>query len=125
MRPVVPNSHFFFTGVFILNLAILTVNTDLSDESHPYTKRASYLHLVLFNAASFILSKAVTQAIAHAIDDAGDTLAIDHVKGVTFLISSYRTVFLSLDCLYYAYTNPANSNGFSSIGGDKAITINM
>lgn len=113
----------------MLNLAILTVNTDLSDESLSCTKRKSYLHLVLFNATSFILSKAVTQALAHAMDEAGDTVATDHVMGITFLLSIYRTVFLSMDSLYYAYTNPANNNDFSLIGnlrhGDKAIIINM
>lgn len=66
------------------------------------------------------------------MDGAGDTLAVDHVMGVTFLMSIYRTVFLSLDCLYYAYTNhtnPEDSKRYSFIHklrpGEKAIIIDM
>jgi len=116
------------TGVFILNLAVLTVNTDLSEASL-LTKRPSYLHLFLFNAVSFTLTTTVSRTLEHTFDDIGDTLAADHVIGVTFFMSIYRTIFLSLDCLYYAYTNPEDTKRFSVVDnlrlGGNAIIIEI
>jgi len=117
------------TGVLILNIIVLTLNTDLSDTA-PVTKRNSYVQLVLFNVAAVILAKEVTEGIAHAFDVVGGTLEAIHVLGVTFLISVYRTIFLSLDCLYHAYAKLKYSGERCRFiddlrRGDKMIVINI
>lgn len=117
------------TGVFVLNVAVLILNTDLSDAA-PVTKRNSYLHLVLFNAVSVTLSKAGTYVIADAFDAVGDVQEASHVLGATFLVSIYRTTFLLLDCLFYALTNPKDGGKHYAFINDirrreKAIIINM
>jgi len=122
-------SYFFVVGVFIINIIILTLNTDLSDTA-PLTKRNSYLHLVLLNVAAVILAKEVTEGIAYAFHVVGGTLETIHVLGVTSFISIYRTLFLSLDCLYHAYAKfKYNSDHFRFVDdlrhGDKMIVINM
>lgn len=122
-------SHFLVAGVFILNIIVLTLNTDLSDTA-PVTKRNSYVQLVLFNVAAVILAKEVTEGIAHAFDVVGGTLEAIHVLGVTFLISVYRTIFLSLDCLYHAYAKLKYSGERCRFiddlrRGDKMIVINI
>ncbi|CAH3180559.1 unnamed protein product [Porites lobata] len=115
------------TGIFILNLAIIQINTDLSEFNSP--KRNSYLHLVLFNAASCVLSRAIIQAIASTLDDSGNNEVADYVLGVLFLLGIYRTVFLSLDCLYHAYANTENRKTYSLTDharhGDKVVIINI
>lgn len=126
------NAFFIFLsiiGVFILNITVLILNTDLSDAA-PVTKRNSYVHLVLFNAASVILSKLGTHVIAHAFDTVGSVQEASHVLSATFLVSVYRTTFLSLDCLYYACTNPKDGEKHYAFiddirRGEKAIVINM
>jgi len=122
-------SYFFVAGLFILNIIILTLNTDLSDKAK-VTRRHSYVHLVLFNVAALILANEVTEGIANAFHVVGGTLEAIHVLGVTFLISVYRTLFLSLDCLYHAYAkHKYNSDRWRFVDdlrrGDKMIVINM
>ena len=75
---------------------------DLSDTAH-VTKRNSYVHLILMNLVALIFSKGVTEGIAHAFDVVGGTLEASHVLSVTFFVSVYRTMILSLDCLYHTY----------------------
>ena len=122
-------SYFPVAGVFVLNIIVLTINTDLS-ETVPVTKRNSYVHLVVFNVAAVILAKGVTEGIAQAFDVVGGTLETIHVLGVTFLISVYRTMFLSLDCLYHTYAKLKYSSehcGFIDDlrRGERMIVINI
>lgn len=117
------------TGVFVLNIIVLTINTDLSDTS-PVVKRNSYVHLILFNVAAVISATWVTERIAIAFDVVGGTLDAIHVLGVTFFISVYQTVFLCLDCLYYTYAKlKYSSERFRFIDdlrrGEKMIVINI
>lgn len=115
--------------MFILNVALLILNTDLSDRA-PVSKRNSYVHLVLFNAASVVLSKSVTHVIAHAFDVVGGELEASHVLSATFFACVYRTTFLSLDSLYYAYTNSNDGNKHCAFidsikRGEKVIIVKI
>ena len=110
-------------------MIVLILNTDLSDTA-PVIKRNCYGHLFLFNAAAVTLSKEVTQVIAHAFDVVGGTLEANHVLSATFLVSVYRTMFLSLDCLYHAYMKLEYSGERYRLidnlrRGEKMIVINI
>ena len=110
-------------------MAVLTLNTDLSEAGH-FIKRNSYVHLFLFNVASIFLAKAVTHVIAQAFGDVAGALGTSHVSGITFFVSVYRTTFLSLDSLYYAYMNNGDSKRrYISINklrlGEKAVIVNI
>ena len=112
----------------MLNLVVLAINTELSERSFP-TRRQTYLHLILFNAASFALTRTTTHSIARVLEDAGAVFAAEHVLGITFLTSIYRAYFLSLDCLYYACFKPDKEKRHSIVDdlrpADKAIIVQM
>ena len=108
-------------------MAVLILNADKSQGALFTRPRNSYVHLILFNAASIVLAKAGTHALARALDHVGGPLEASHVLGVTFLMSVYRITFLFLDYLYYAFTNPKDNKSYKFIDNlrddEKAVII--
>lgn len=98
------NFHSFsLTGASFLNLALIVINAEVSKRSL-VSGCETYTHLALFNGLSFLLAATATNAASGVLYNAGETLAADYTQGVTFLMSMYRIIFLSLDSLYYACT---------------------
>lgn len=51
-----------------------------------------------------MLAASATNVASGVLYNAGETLAAEYTQAVTFLMSMYRIIFLSLDSLYYACT---------------------
>lgn len=114
-------------GASCLNVVLIAANTEVS-ENALVTKCQTYIHLILFNAVSFFAATTATTALSGLLYDAGKTLVADYTQSVTFLMSIYRTMFLTLDSLYYVW-NQDTDYGLAMFGGDlrsgNAIVIKM
>ena len=108
-------------------MVLIAANTEVS-ENALVTKCQTYIHLILFNAVSFFAATTATTALSGLLFDAGKTLVADYTQSVTFLMSIYRTMFLTLDSLYYVW-NQDTDYGLAMFGGDlrsgNAIVIKM
>ena len=116
-----------FTGASFLNLALIAINAKVSKKSQ-VTGCQSYTHLALFNGLSFMLAASATNVASGVLYNAGETLAAEYTQGVTFLMSMYRIIFLSLDSLYYACTEEEDDEQEAfrdKQGPGKHITIQM
>lgn len=114
-------------GASFLNLALIAINAKVSKKSQ-VTGCQSYTHLVLFNGLSFMLAASATNVASGVLYNAGETLAAEYTQGVTFLMSMYRIIFLSLDSLYYACTEEEDDEQDAfrdKQGPGKHITIQM
>lgn len=114
-------------GASFLNLALIAINAKVSKKSQ-VTGCQSYTHLVLFNGLSFMLAASATNVASGVLYNAGETLAAEYTQGVTFLMSMYRIIFLSLDSLYYACTEEEDDEQEAfrdKQGPGKHITIQM
>lgn len=114
-------------GASFLNLALIAINAKVSKKSQ-VTGCQSYTHLVLFNGLSFMLAASATNVASGVLYNAGETLAAEYTQGVTFLMSMYRIIFLSLDSLYYACTEEEDDEQEAfrdKQGSGKHITIQM
>ena len=116
-----------FTGASFLNFALIAINAKVSKKSQ-VTGCQSYTHLVLFNGLSFMLAASATNVASGVLYNAGETLAAEYTQGVTFLMSMYRIIFLSLDSLYYACTEEEDDEQEAfrdKQGPGEHITIQM
>lgn len=114
-------------GASFLNLALIAINAKVSKKSQ-VTGCQSYTHLVLFNGLSFMLAASAINVASGVLYNAGETLAEEYTQGVTFLMSMYRIIFLSLDSLYYACTEEEDDEQEAfrdKQGPGKHITIQM
>ena len=72
---------------------------------------------------------AIIQAIANTLDDSDNNEVAVYVLDVLFHVGMYRTVFLSLDCLYHACAKTEKRKGYSLTDhvrhGDKVVIINI
>lgn len=82
-------------------MAAAVVNIDLSCFTKP-RKRPRYVHLVSFNAVSFIAAFASIEIVAsgHWLKN---HFTLKHLFRIAFLVTVYRTVFLLVDSFYYVY----------------------
>lgn len=115
------------TGASFLNLALIAINAKVSKKSQ-VTGCQTYTHLVLFNGLSFMLAATATNVASVVLYNAGETLAAEYAQGVSFLMSMYRIIFLSLDSLYYACTQKEDDQQEAfrdKDGSRKHITMQM